>query len=167
MTASGSSCRLSACSRFLAGLGARLCSTAWGRWAKAAIVAALLEGIVSIVVMMPVPLSYFSPLVGDCPGRAPWGWNRHTTGTLSARKRGRWLSEHTRAGRNHPVRDDPPLLALSCARSEHCPSGWPRSIAACRNGTCSKTGRAPFRPSIGRSSLRASLLIQSPSSASR
>ncbi len=52
----------------LGGLGARYMLDRWGRWAKAAIAAALLEGIVSIVVMMPVPLSYFSPLVGGLPG---------------------------------------------------------------------------------------------------
>src|SRR4029077_11680214 len=42
----------------LAGLGAKALLDHWGRWAKAAIAAALVEGLLSIAVMMPVPLSY-------------------------------------------------------------------------------------------------------------
>ena len=82
----------------LGGLGARYLLDRWGRWAKAAIVAALLEGIVSIVVMMPVPLSYFSPLVGGLPGASALGMEpTYYWDALSPEAR-RWLAEHTEPG---------------------------------------------------------------------
>jgi Dolichyl-phosphate-mannose-protein mannosyltransferase len=57
----------------LAGLGARYSIDRWGRWAKVAIAFALHEGVISIAVMMPVPLSYFSPIVGGLPGATALG----------------------------------------------------------------------------------------------
>ena len=150
MMASGFSCRLLACCALLGRLGGPiLARSKWGRWAKAAIMAALLEGAVSILVMMPVPLSYFSPLVGGLPGASALGMEpTYYWDALSPEAR-RWLAEHTATGRNHPVRDVPSLMALSAPRSEHCPSADSRSIAAYRNGTCSKTGQVHFRPSTG------------------
>ena len=64
----------------LGGLGAWRLLEKSSRWAKVAITAALLEGAASIAVMMPVPLSYFSPLVGGLPARPSWAWSPHTTG---------------------------------------------------------------------------------------
>jgi hypothetical protein len=55
----------------LVGMGV---SEAWGwvgRGTRAVTLAAVAEGIVSVAIMMPVPLSYFSPLVGGLPG-ASW-----------------------------------------------------------------------------------------------
>ena len=54
-----------------------------GRPARLALAAALAEGLVSLIVMMPVPLSYFSPLVGGLPARPGWAWNPHITGMRS------------------------------------------------------------------------------------
>ena len=110
----------------------------------------MLEGVVSIVVMMPVPLSYFSPLVGGLPGATPWVWNRRTTGTRSSPDARHWLAEHTQPGETIAVRRRSRTPGSICARSGALPGGWPRSIAAFRNGTCFKTGRVPFPPSTGR-----------------
>jgi hypothetical protein len=63
--------------------------------AVAAVTVAVLEGAASLVVMMPVPLSYFSPLVGGLPGAARLGmeptyyWDALDSQTLA------WLDEHT------------------------------------------------------------------------
>ena len=79
----------------LGGLGARQLFDWSGRWAKVAIVAALAEGAISVAVMMPVPISYFSPLVGGLPGAAKLGmeptyyWDALTSDAQ------RWLTENT------------------------------------------------------------------------
>ena len=57
------------CLALASGVGATIQS----RWMKALIVAAILEGAISIAVMMPVPLSYFSPIVGGLPGASKIG----------------------------------------------------------------------------------------------
>jgi 4-amino-4-deoxy-L-arabinose transferase-like glycosyltransferase len=56
-----------------AGLGAAELVGRWGRWGKAAIVASLAGGAVGVATMMPVPLSYYSPLVGGLPGATALG----------------------------------------------------------------------------------------------
>ncbi len=83
----------------LGGLGARALLDHWGRWAKAAVAAAGLEGVVSIAVMMPVPLSYFSPIVGGLPGATALGMEpTYYWDALSPEAR-RWLADHTPPGR--------------------------------------------------------------------
>ena len=57
----------------LGGVGAAWAVGRWGRWGKALVVAAMVEGAASVAVMMPVPLSYFSPVVGGLPGAARLG----------------------------------------------------------------------------------------------
>lgn len=57
----------------LAGLGAASVVGRWRRWGRVVVVAALVEGAGSLAVMMPVPLSYFSPIVGGLPGAARLG----------------------------------------------------------------------------------------------
>jgi 4-amino-4-deoxy-L-arabinose transferase-like glycosyltransferase len=57
----------------LGGLGAAVVVGRWGRWGKVLIVGSIIEGVVSVAVMMPVPLSYFSPVVGGLPGAASLG----------------------------------------------------------------------------------------------
>jgi hypothetical protein len=82
----------------LCGLGARSLLDVSGRWAKVAIVAAVMEGAVSTLVMMPVPLSYFSPLVGGLPGATALGMEpTYYWDALSPDARG-WLTEHTEPG---------------------------------------------------------------------
>ena len=57
----------------LVGLGVRQLLDWFGPLARFAIVAAVAEGIASVVLFMPVPLAYFSPLVGGLPGASRLG----------------------------------------------------------------------------------------------
>ncbi len=52
----------------VAGLGGAVWASALGRWGKALIVVALAEGLISIALLMPTPLSYYSPAIGGLPG---------------------------------------------------------------------------------------------------
>jgi 4-amino-4-deoxy-L-arabinose transferase-like glycosyltransferase len=88
----------------LGGLGARCLLERSGRWARWAITAAIAEGVISIAVMMPVPLSYFSPLVGGLPGATALGMEpTYYWDALSPEAR-RWLAEHTLPGRTFVFR---------------------------------------------------------------
>jgi len=85
----------------LAGLGARSVLDRWGRWATAAVATALLEGVISIAAMMPVPLSYFSPLVGGLPGATTLGMEpTYYWDALNPEAR-EWLAENTLPGRTY------------------------------------------------------------------
>jgi hypothetical protein len=69
-----------------------------GRWGKAAAITSLVEGALSVGLMMPVPLSYYSPLVGGLPGATALGmeptyyWDALSKSTLD------WLNLHTGPG---------------------------------------------------------------------
>jgi MFS family permease len=82
----------------LVGIGANLLFERLGRLAMLAVGAALVEGVVSILLMMPVPLSYFSPIVGGLPGAARLGmeptyyWDGLTDEART------WLRSHTGPG---------------------------------------------------------------------
>jgi hypothetical protein len=82
----------------LGGMGARFLIDRWAGRAKAAVVACMLEGVLSVAVMMPVPLSYFSPIVGGLPGAAALGmeptyyWDALGPGPRQ------WLAGHTAPG---------------------------------------------------------------------
>jgi hypothetical protein len=79
-------------------MGARFLIERRDRWAKAAIVACGLEGVLSIAVMMPVPLSYYSPIVGGLPGAAALGMEpTYYWDALGPGPR-RWLVQHTATG---------------------------------------------------------------------
>ncbi len=91
----------------LGGLGARKLLEWSSRWGKVGIGAALFEGAVSVAVMMPMPLSYFSPIVGGLPGAAKLGMEpTYYWDALSPEAR-RWLSEHTLPGRTIDFRGFP------------------------------------------------------------
>ena len=97
----------------LGGLGARALLERSARWGRAAIVAALVEGIVSVAVMMPVPLSYFSPIVGGLPGATALGMEpTYYWDALSPDAR-RWLAEHTPPGQTFFFATQPDVVALS------------------------------------------------------
>ncbi len=72
----------------MAGLGAGAILSRYGRAAGLACAAAVAEGVVSLAVMMPVPLSYFSPIVGGLPAATALGleptyyWDAFTVDTL-------------------------------------------------------------------------------------
>jgi hypothetical protein len=81
-----------------AGLGAASAIAGLGRWGKLLVGAAIAEGAVSVALMMPVPLSYYSPAVGGLPGAAALGmeptyyWDALSDEGLD------WLTQNTRPG---------------------------------------------------------------------
>ena len=83
----------------LGGLGARFLRDHVGWWAQAVIALSLIEGAASVVVMMPVPVSYFSPIVGGLPGATALGmeptyyWDGLTPDVRH------WLAANTSPGR--------------------------------------------------------------------
>lgn len=70
-------------------------SVAWGR---GLVVVSCLEGVVSVALLMPTPLSYFSPLVGGLPGAARLGmeptyfWDGLSDEAIA------WLNANTKRG---------------------------------------------------------------------
>jgi hypothetical protein len=86
------------CLAVLAGLGGGWAAEGLGRWGKMVVAAAAVEGAVGIALMMPVPLSYYSPLVGGLPGASRLGmeptyyWDSLTDEAID------WLNAHTRPG---------------------------------------------------------------------
>ena len=82
----------------LGGLGARSVLDRSARWGKAAIATALTEGVISIAVMMPVPLSYFSPVVGGLPGATKLGMEPTYYWDAFSPEARRWLADNTLPG---------------------------------------------------------------------
>ena len=82
----------------VAGLGAATAVESLGRWGKAWAATAILEGVVGLVLIFPVPLSYYSPLVGGLPGATRLGmeptfyWDSLDGETL------KWMRDHTAPG---------------------------------------------------------------------
>jgi 4-amino-4-deoxy-L-arabinose transferase-like glycosyltransferase len=78
----------------VASLGAASALERLGRWGRAIVAFALAEGALSVALMMPVPLSYFSPIVCGLPGAAALGmeptyyWDALTADTLE------WINTH-------------------------------------------------------------------------
>jgi hypothetical protein len=82
----------------LSGRGAKMLLERSARWVKAAVVLSVLEGIASVAVMMPVPNSYFSPLVGGLPGATALGMEpTYYWDALNPDARA-WLTVHTGPG---------------------------------------------------------------------
>ncbi|HEV3166377.1 MAG TPA: hypothetical protein VGZ22_20300, partial [Isosphaeraceae bacterium] len=86
------------CLALVAGLGAVAVLDRFGRWGKVAIAAALGEGIISVAVMMPVPLSYYSPLVGGLPGASALGMEPTYYWDGLSRDALNWLNRNTGPG---------------------------------------------------------------------
>ncbi|HWE38172.1 MAG TPA: glycosyltransferase family 39 protein [Isosphaeraceae bacterium] len=86
------------CLAVVAGLGAAGAVERLGRRGKVVVVAALIEGAASVALIMPVPLSYYSPVVGGLPGAAALGmeptyyWDALDAGALD------WLNRNTPPG---------------------------------------------------------------------
>ena len=78
----------------VAGLGAAWVCDRLTRTGRPLILAALVEGALSVALLMPVPLSYYSPLVGGLPGATRLGmeptyyWDALTDDALD------WLNAH-------------------------------------------------------------------------
>jgi hypothetical protein len=84
----------------LGGIGAAIVIKRGGRWGQGIIAAAIVEGAVSLAVMMPVPLSYFSPIIGGLPGAATLGMEpTYFWDGLSAEAVD-WLNANTPPGRS-------------------------------------------------------------------
>ncbi len=83
----------------VAAIGAGWCIGRFGKVGKALVSLAILEGSLSIAVFWPVPVSYFSPLVGSLPGAVKLGmeptyyWDALTPEVLD------WLNSNTPPGR--------------------------------------------------------------------
>ncbi len=86
------------CLAIAAGLGAGWLVSRSARWARVVVSASLMEGFASVLVMMPVPLSYYSPLAGGLKGAAAIGmeptyyWDSLTPEATT------WINNHTVAG---------------------------------------------------------------------
>jgi hypothetical protein len=82
----------------LVGLGSRELLDWLGPHARMAVAAAILEGLLSVLLFLPVPLSYFSPLVGGLPGASRLGMEpTYYWDGLSAEARA-WLRNNTTPG---------------------------------------------------------------------
>jgi hypothetical protein len=83
----------------LVGLGVRLLSDRWVVAARLTLGTAVAEGLLSVMIMMPVPLSYFSPIVGGLPGAAKLGMEpTYYWDALDGQARD-WLRDHTSSGK--------------------------------------------------------------------
>ena len=82
----------------MAGLGAATAVERFSRWGIRLSIACLAEGIISVALMMPVPLSYFSPLAADLPCASALGmeptyyWDALSDDALD------WLKANTKPG---------------------------------------------------------------------
>jgi len=83
----------------LGGFGVEVLVEQGWSWIKPGVALALVEGAISVALMMPVPLSYFSPAVGGLPGATALGMEpTYYWDALNPAAR-HWLAEHTPAGR--------------------------------------------------------------------
>jgi hypothetical protein len=86
------------CLALVAGIGAVEVMSWRLRWGRALAALAVIEGVVSVALMMPVPLSYYSPVVGGLPGAVKLGmeptyyWDGLTDEALD------WLNANTPPG---------------------------------------------------------------------
>ncbi|MEO6811441.1 MAG: glycosyltransferase family 39 protein [Isosphaeraceae bacterium] len=86
------------CLALAATLGAVDVWERWGTWVKYAFLGVLVEAGLGVALMMPVPLSYYSPLVGGLPGATSLGmeptyyWDALTDDALD------WLNQNTPQG---------------------------------------------------------------------
>jgi len=91
----------------LGGFGVKSLVERGARSVKPAVALALVEGAMSIALMMPMPLSYFSPLVGGLPGATALGMEpTYYWDALDPEAR-HWLAEHTPPGRTIVFRTFP------------------------------------------------------------
>ncbi len=91
----------------LGGFGVKAMVERGRRWVKPAVVLALAEGVMSLALLMPVPLSYFSPLVGGLPGATALGMEPTYYWDALIPEARRWLAEHTPPGRTILFRTNP------------------------------------------------------------
>lgn len=133
----------------VAGLGAASVVERFGSWGKLVVVAALAEGVVSIALMLPNLLSYYSPLVGGLPGAARLGMEpTYYWDALSDDARD-WLNRHTAAGEKVLFATNPTSWRylrqagkLRVKFSRHEPGPWVWYVMQNRPGAFSPEERA-------------------------
>ncbi len=109
----------------VAGLGAASLIERIGCWGRALVAAALIEGAVSVALIMPVPLSYYSPIVGGLPGAARLGmeptyyWDSLSGEALD------WLKAHTPPGQKVRFATYPSTF-LYLSQTGQLPASWLR-----------------------------------------
>ncbi len=91
----------------LGGFGVKVLLERGSRWVKPAVALALVEGTLSVAIMMPVPLSYFSPLAGGLPGATALGMEPTFYWDALSPEARHWLAEHTPPGRTIVFRTNP------------------------------------------------------------
>jgi len=91
----------------LGGFGVEVLVERGRRWVKPAVALALVEGAMSVALMMPVPLSYYSPLVGGLPGATALGMEPTYYWDALVPEARHWLAEHTPPGRTIVFRTFP------------------------------------------------------------
>jgi hypothetical protein len=82
----------------LVGLGARSLVERFDRLSRIVVPLAAIEGVASVALMMPVPLSYFSPLVGGLPGAVRLGMEPTYYWDGLTEEARAWLRSHTGPG---------------------------------------------------------------------
>ena len=83
----------------LVGLGAQTAASSGSAgWRRIVVPLAAIEGIASVALMMPVPLSYFSPLVGGLPGAVRLGMEPTYYWDGLTEEARAWLRSHTGPG---------------------------------------------------------------------
>jgi 4-amino-4-deoxy-L-arabinose transferase-like glycosyltransferase len=133
----------------MAGLGAASAVERLGRWGRWLCAAALAEAAVGVAVMMPVPLSYYSPLVGGLPGATALGmeptyyWDALTDDARA------WLRDHTGPGQKVRFATFPTSWLYLRDRGEipppllpNDPGVWPWYVVQNRPGAFSPVDRA-------------------------
>jgi hypothetical protein len=137
------------CLALLAGRGACAVVARLGRLGAGFVLAAAAEGAISIVLLMPVPLSYFSPLVGGLPGAVWLGmeptyyWDSVTDDAIE------WLNAHTRPGQKVLFPTYPTIWRylrqsgkLKPGALPHEPGEWTWYIVQNRRGALEPADRA-------------------------
>ncbi len=79
----------------LVGMGARQVVDRFGRWARIAVATAVVEAVGSVLLLLPVPLSYYSPLVGGLPGATWLGMEPTYYWDALGPEARQWLRENT------------------------------------------------------------------------
>lgn len=136
----------------VAGLGAATLVQRFGRWGRWFIAAALAEGALSVVLMMPVPLSYYSPLVGGLRGASALGmeptyyWDSLSDESLD------WLRAHTMPGQKIRFASGPTSLfflqdqgRLPAGLLPNEPGSWTWYVVQNRPGAFSELDRELIR----------------------
>jgi hypothetical protein len=91
----------------LVGVGVTWLIERWKVLTRAVVVVALMEAVASVAIMMPVPASYFSPLVGGLPGASALGMEPTYYWDALTPDARRWLTRNTPIGKTMHFASNP------------------------------------------------------------